>query len=140
MSKFEKITLLALAVFLVLGFSITANAGNPWLKDKEQTITSAPLRGLAVVCRAVNITDETILVDFNLYYTAFAPVPASIPDVELAPKEAEGWYVTATTITEPTSMFCTVSWEGQPGDVKGSICAFEINDPEPQQGIGCLGF
>jgi len=118
MSKFAKITLLALAAFLVLGFLITANAAPPWLEDREQSLVSAPLWGNFSTCNVTNISDRTIQVTFTVTDTggreeSDGPYPLSPGGMGAAPFNLEG-----------SVHICEISWLGQPGDVRAAYCRY----------------
>ena len=117
MSKFAKFTLLALAAFLLLGFSITANAAKP---DKQHVLTTPPMRGVLITCNASNLTAEPLEVYFDL--------PNQDGDskqgLSIIPAGAVvGWTQSNNQWTSWT--YCTLSWFGQKDDVKGTICLHE---------------
>ena len=118
MSKYAKFTLLTLAAFLVLGFSITVNAAPPWLEDnKPQMMKSAPLSGTSFYCHGTNQTDSTISVTWEFVEKNGDSVPLTGP---IDPGN------TSTLQWGPGSkiVHCVISWEGQPSDFRASFCAF----------------
>ena len=129
MSKFAKITLLTLAAFLVLGFSITAYAAKP---DKPQVISSAPLHGSSFWCTALNLTDHDVEITINMI--GFTGAPNSTTTTR-----AGGRSVTwggGGNFTIPDNVYCTVEWVGAPTDIRGSLCSF--GTAAHSDGTGCL--
>ena len=120
MSKFTKITLLALAAFLVLGFSITANAAKP---DKNHTLTGAPLFGNGVYCAVANMTEEAIAVNWDIYLSDGSKV---LDDGYTVDAHAIGGNGTAIP---PTAAYCVVSWYGQKG-LRGTFCSQQSTGPD----------
>lgn len=121
MSKFAKFTLLILVAFLLLGFSIAANAAKP---DKQHELTTPPVRGVMVTCNASNLTADPLEVYFDLpnqdgdIKQGLSTIPAG---------EVGGWTQMNNMNTSWT--YCTLSWYGQKGDVKGTICLHDWNAP-----------
>ena len=117
MFKYAKITLLALAAFLVLGFSITVNAAKP---DRQHEMTTPPLRGILITCNASNLTAEPLEVYFDLpnqdgdITQGLSTIPAG---------SVGGWTQSNSQMYSWT--YCTLSWYGQKDDVKGTICVLE---------------
>jgi len=137
MSKFVKIALLALAAFLVLGFSVTANAGKP---DKQQMIMSSPIYGELHYCSMVWLNPDT-------------------PDLERkATITLHGWASTlvwtdfvflydfpfAFNTFDNYSTYCKIEWVGQPSDIRATLCTTELfdvlaTDPLERTGVsGCV--
>ena len=115
MSKFSKITLLAVAAFLLLGFSITAIAAKP---DKVHTLTSAPLISHGVYCLVVNTTEEIITIDLNVYNTAGLLAGGTV-DVDPSQSRFSG----NGGEVKGSPAYCVVGWYGQKGDVRATFCA-----------------
>ena len=123
MFKYAKFTLLILVAFLLLGFSITANAAKP---DKDHVLTTPPVRGVLVTCNASNLTEVDLDVYFDLpnqdgdFKEGWSTIPAG---------EVVGWTQHNNMMTSWT--YCTLSWHGQKDDVEGTICLHEPVVPFP---------
>jgi len=130
MFKFARITLLALAAFFVLGFSITANAEPPWLADKEQMMKSAPLKGVSFRCMANNQTDSTIEVTWHFVEKEGTFEPHSPSDIDA------GHTVTANWGSELKTIHCAISWVGRASDFRATFCAYETT--ARTRTTGCL--
>jgi len=116
MSKYAKIALLAQAAFLVLGFSVTANAAPPWLTDQEQVIYSAPLAGKYAECMVTNTTDRTIEVSFEFADSGGGTWPSG--SFFLVP--GFPGVTPFLSLSHVFVHFCKVSWLGQPGEIRAS--------------------
>jgi hypothetical protein len=130
MSKFAKYALLAPAAFLVLGFSITASAGNPWLADKEQLINSGPIYGQFPICMVTNTTDSAVYVDIEMTWSLVstmvsgASTPAGLnshPSGEIE-VPANGVAIHYAFPNELAILYCTIGWDGRPGEIRGTLC------------------
>ena len=122
MFKYAKIMLLALAAFLLLGFTITANAAKP---DKPQLITSAPIIGHAFTCQFINQTDHEIHLSGVISIQDHDPVLFDpVGDISGG--------VMFKFSTSPDTQWklanCALTWNGAPGDFKASICAYTYWD------------
>jgi hypothetical protein len=116
MSRFTKLALLTLAAILVLGFSISVNAGRP---DGLQTLTSAPLWGDGGVCTVANLSDRDIEVTWEIWLpdgTQVALAGNATETVEAYKQSANGGS------TFGTSTYCRVTWQGTPDDLRASYC------------------
>lgn len=125
MSKLSKSALLLLAAFFVFGFSIVANAAP---KAKPQVITSAPTMADLAWCMVNNTTDASIDAAITIVWQeniggapgeiVFEEYQQSIPAREIMPQYS--------TVTEGPGIYvyCTVSWVGNPGDLRGNMCGY----------------
>ena len=120
MFKYAKITLLTLVAFLLLGFTITANASPPWLGDKDQMIMSSPLLGYFSSCTVVWLNDD--------------PGAISVVDVHFQGKENSNSFNNyPMPYNDPIAFiggnlvtgYCTVKWFGQPSDVRATFCQWD---------------
>lgn len=116
MSKKLYITLLILVSFLVLGFSITANAAKP---NSEQYLVSAPLYAGGFLCSASNLTDSDRNVTFTFFYDGYTPESFTPPPI--SPGSSRHAIGVPPSIA---TTYCIVEWFGKPGDVKASICGY----------------
>jgi hypothetical protein len=126
MFKFAKITLLALAAFLVLGFSITVNAGKP---TQNQTMMSAPLHGnLLFTCVATNLTDRAMSAEFHYINESGVDYGSGCPEdcdpadkISIAAGETgkTSWLAVAST---GEIAHCVINWVGDPNDLRASFC------------------
>ena len=129
MSKFAKITLLALAAFLLLGFSFTVSAKPPFL-DKEQLINSGPIYGQFPICMVTNTTDSAVYVDIEMTWSLVkdmvsgASTPTGLisdPSGEIE-VPANGVAIHYSFPTEMAILYCTIGWEGSRGEIRGTLC------------------
>jgi hypothetical protein len=116
MTRFTK-TVLLIAVALLLGFSISASAAK---SDKEQLLVSPPLWGIAFMCHANNLSDADL--EITLAYVGNS---GFYDELKRTIKVGEIFYFEMPA-TGP--LYCTVKWEGQPGDVRASFCSYSAGD------------
>ena len=121
MYKYAKFTLLTLAAFLLLGFSVMVNAEPPWLADKEQVIISAPLLGTNFHCLPFNMSNSPI--QFTTHFIDLNGVDHSFSET-IAPGET--WWDQWDNKLVLTIVHCEISWTGQPGDFKASFCSIDV--------------
>jgi hypothetical protein len=127
MSKFAKITLLTLAAFLVLGFSIAANAAKP---EFNQVLRSAPIPGLSgFSCAATNLSDSEIEINIVITSSTGFVETNEYVDVDAGLTEQE-------RADGPGTFRCTINWTGNPNDFVASFCSYE--NAGAIQGIVCL--
>jgi hypothetical protein len=140
MSKKANITLLTLAAFLLLGFSIAANAAPPWLADKPQFIASAPLMSWAYRCAVTNHAD----VDVEYELDVLDHMGESIlqpPEDPVTTTIAAGrtLFVGGFTAEEDAGLrYCTVRWVGQSGDLRASFCTWQDATDYQLEGFGTV--
>ena len=127
MFKYAKITLLILAAFLVLGFSITVNAAKP---PSEQIINSGPIYGYSTNCMASNTTDRPIEIAVDTTY-------ALIQGSGVYKHNQTTWTLTANggmhlniafDVSGQIIAHCNIRWIGHPGEVRATMCGY--GDPD----------
>ena len=111
------ITLLSLAAFLLLVFSVTANAEPPFARDKDQRVVAPALRGEYHVCHVVNQSTRSIE-DLLIEICSFDGNCFPSPLIFLLPNEATGL---GTELSHGLS-YCVVTWFGQRDDLVISHC------------------
>jgi len=132
MSKFAKITLLTLAAFLLLGFSITVNAAKP---AQGQEMMSAPIEHNGFfTCMATNLSDRQIDVTFRYIgqdgfnygkgctsCNQFLPVTIDSGDTGHT-----SWVPPGSFPGNINAAHCVINWEGKPNDVRASFCVLKF--------------
>ena len=118
MSRFTKFTLLTLAAFLVLGFSITANAAKP---DKLQVMRSAAVTGYYHICNATNVSGRNIEVTFKIYHHTGT--------FQTQSDEVLAGYTLSYPVADSATSRCELSWWGQPDEFIASYCNYFGADP-----------
>ena len=111
MSKQSKSALLTLVAFFVIGFAITADAK----RAKLQTLLSSPIIGDSAWCLVYNTTDVGIDVHLVMFDNGseFVNVTDFVP--------AKSFIRNGDPLGSVSA--CRVSWEGQPEDIRATICA-----------------
>ena len=112
MSKQSKSALLTLVAFFVIGFAITADAK----PAKLQTLLSSPIIGNSAWCLVYNTTD----VGIDVHLVMFDNGSEFVNVTYFAP--AKSFIRTGDPLGSGASA-CRVSWEGQPEDLRATICA-----------------
>jgi hypothetical protein len=129
MSRFTKSALLLLAGFIFLGFSITVNAKPPFL-DKEQLINSGPIYGQFPICMVTNTTDSAVYVDMEITWSLVSTMSGGVstptglnsnPSGEIE-VPANGVALHFAFPTDESIGYCTIGWEGGPGEIRGTFC------------------
>ena len=129
MSRFAKITLLTLAAFLLLGFTLTVNAKPP--VDKERLINSGPIYGEFPICMVTNTTDSAVYVDIEMTWSLVKDMTSggvstptglkSDPSGEIE-VPANGVAIHYSFPTDLAILYCTIGWDGRPGEIRGTLC------------------
>ncbi len=111
MSTQSKSALLTLVAFFVIGFAIIADAK----PAKLQTLLSSPIIGDSAWCLVYNTTDVGIDVHLVMFDNGseFVNVTPFVP--------AKSFILTGDPLGSTSA--CRVSWEGQPEDIRATICA-----------------
>jgi hypothetical protein len=130
MSRYFKLSLLSI-VLLAVCISTNISAAKP---DTDQIISYGPIHGKSWICLARNLSEEKLKItwDFDLFdgSSASSHIPRSM-DVN-----AESTVGSQLHIDIADMVDCIVSWKGQKGDVRGTLCAYEEVNLEVI--IGCF--
>lgn len=113
MFRMTRFLLLTMVAILVLGFSVTANA----VKDKPQIIRSGAIAGYYHICHATNIADRDIYVTWKIFRETGYQQADKVEWV------APGETYSLNMITASFSR-CEISWEGEPGEIRGTVCTY----------------
>jgi hypothetical protein len=119
MSTKSPFTLLTLAAFFVLGFSITANAAKP-TGEREQSISTPPLGGYMVSCNVTNSKSYDLSPTFEIVDAQGVVLSTWTPVAGLRAYNNAGWGGPINSTS-----YCRVSWFGLADDIKVAICSYE---------------
>ena len=122
-----KFTLLTLAPFLFLGLTNAAIAA----KDKLQVIRSGTVNSseATTFCMVNNTTYASIDTTITIFRQQFTPdePPGEIADhqipVSIPPGEIRFNFIESQPGFFALS-YCTVSWDGLPGELRGTLCSY----------------
>jgi hypothetical protein len=118
-----RIGLLILAAVLLSVFSISASAKPQISDDQPLTIASAPLDSLGYRCAITNVSDTTLDVEIAVVDHMGDVVDTIYPLT--ATMDPGRIYFSGGTMSPHEWRRCTVSWVGQPGDLRASFCAWQ---------------
>jgi hypothetical protein len=109
--------------------SFSVSAGKP---PSSNSLSSPPIFGSSWWCVAANQTDHTITLTIK-----FRDAVGTVVDSQTYGTPT-GWspgsFYTGTYPDD--AIRCEVEWEGQPDDVRASVCSF--NQQDYTDGIGCF--